>query len=171
MASFLARQRIPPGSHMSAWFHGVSVLGSRNDTEQRPQADRKVSQHHHSVLTARSRLENYSPGLRSPTSTRSLIDPLQSPINFSRPLTYDPFMDRPPIHGSYVHPAFTSPAAISHPPKKRRIAYRHHLRPKQDHKAPRRTCLPYITDPHIRQKTFGTLISGIILIIVLTICM
>ncbi|KAL9128475.1 MAG: hypothetical protein Q9217_002853 [Psora testacea] len=152
---------------MSAWFHGESVIGDSND-EKRPRDLRKVSQHRQPAGTARARLENYSPGLRSPTSTRSLIDPEYSPRNFSRPLTYDPFADRAPSHGSYVRLAFASPTAIKHPPKKQIKPCRYRVRSNHDIKLTLRTCLPHTTNPRIRQKTIGTLVSGTLLMIVLT---
>ena len=170
-ASLMASQRIPPGSHMSAWFHGESVMGKR-DEEKRPQGLRKVTrqQEHKPVSTARARYENYSPGLRSPSSTRSLVDPGHSTVNFSRPLTYDPFIETAPSNRPYMHPAFASPATFQHPPDKARTAPGHLVKPKQDFKAQPRSYLPRTKDPRIKQKEVGTFISGTLLMVILTTC-
>ncbi|KAL9101275.1 MAG: hypothetical protein Q9163_003447 [Psora crenata] len=83
---------------MSAWFHGESIMGDRKE-QRRFQGTGKAPEDLQTVATARARYENYSPGLRSPTSKRSLFDQGHSPINYSRPLTSDPLMDSAPTHG------------------------------------------------------------------------
>ena len=166
--AFLATQRVPPGSRLSAWLHGESVMNGEY-RGRRAQNDRLASEEDTEALpTSRYHFENCTPAVRSPSSTRSVIDPIQSPINFSRPLRSDGSRSCSDIQEHYVHPAFGSPVLIE-PPKERKRGRGRRQPAKHSINAPRPTFFNS-QDPQVRRKSIGTLISGAFLIIVLTTC-
>lgn len=167
LGAFLATQHVPAGSHLSTWFHGESVM-DRHDRCRRGRSGGPASEKDLEALpTSQVHLEAYTSGLRSPSSTRSIIDPVQSPVNFSRPLHSDGSLGFNDNQESYTHPAFGSPILIE-PPKKRKRG--HHGRAlKKSRKAPRHTFF-HSQDPQVRRKSIGTLVAGTLLVIVLTTC-
>ena len=171
-----ARQRY------SSFFHGESVVAiTRPSTSFRtsPRKSNKTSR-----CSFRARIEESNPTLRSPTSTRSLIDPVSPPLTTYSPITSDefaPFQRRD-------HP---NPPPLAHTRSRRtsgdlRRAERHleraldRSRRRQGRrrtntvnkagKTRKRKCFPAVRSPKIRRKIFGSLISAMILSILLIIC-
>lgn len=177
MATFAASQRPRPGTRLSSFLHGESVM---DQFRKVPAGRGKVSYAYpQKVHTARhefghyqSQSETHPPISRSPSSTRSIIDPLHSPINFSRPMTNEILESVDSHNPEYVHPAFTSPdvqekGRSSRPRRKAKHGRRKAELTSNPHP---RTCFPQIMDRHIRQKMLGCLLSGTLLTIVLTTC-
>lgn len=165
---FVASQRPPQGSRLSAWLHGSSAISS----ERRLKAIRShTTTACYSRTPRRVKGERHPPALRHAASTRGVIDPVHSPTT-SWPLsndsfevmrdrdrqlpTWEPYQDI--SRGKSVYPQLkTGP--------QRRGTRNVIVRKKGD-----RTCLPAVTDPKIRHKIFGCLFFGTILTIVLTTC-
>lgn len=168
LGAFLSTQHVPAGSRLSTWFHGESVM-DRHDRRPRARSRGTASEKDLEALpTSRFHLDSYTPGLRSPSSTRSIIDPIQSPVNFSRPLHSDGSRSFSHLQEGYTDPAFDSPILIE-PPKKRKSGGHRGRALKSSRKAPRHTFFRS-QDPQVRRKSIGTLVSGTLLVIVLTTC-
>ena len=155
---FLERQRIPPGSRLSAWLHGESVVrhhghGRSNQNQHKVRAERPVA-----LETARSHLED------NPSGMQPQLRFLQSPINLSQPRTPS---DCYHTKDAYEHPAFGSPILIERPRKTRAIAAGHRKKRQRDLKASRHKFF-HSKDPRI--QCIGTLVSGTLLTIVLATC-
>ena len=112
---------------------------------------------------------------RSPTSTRSIIDPSSSPLSCAESLPSGAF---PGFEGAagrsdmaYILP--TGPSE-DHQHAARVVKFSRYRRawrrPKKVEKGKRHLCFPYVKDPKIRGKVIGSLISGLALVIILTIC-
>ena len=158
-------------SRLSAWFHGRSVVGNERS---------QLSQH--AIKTWRntgrytaSEMEIDLPatsGLRSPSSTRSIIDPSSSPNVGSgpaypsvfrcvrreetRPLEVTRYEDE--ILGIAGNPRTRTRLALSRP------------RSKPRNNKPSRVCFPRVQNPQLKSKAVGCLISGGLLISTLTTC-
>lgn len=177
-AQVMSRSNSSPRSwarrRYSSFFHGDSVVtgvkkGNSAHTRKASLTLQRFS---------RSRNEEQVPGLRSPTSTRSLIDPISSPISTTRSISPDTFerfrrdSNRPVM--AHVRPE----RASSEPDRAERLLARSTVRSRQrqallgssQEKGDRR-CLPNIRNPKIRSKLIGFLISGGSLAAMLTICM
>lgn len=191
VAAFCESQRPPPGSHLSAFLHGQSVVGRsrQQDVEQNTSGrgiPRRVTA---PVLTqAPESLDGYyapAADVRPRASTFSVIDPVHSPtLGVRRPGQSTVFYGDPQAWegNQHVHPALrraqVSECEIKAPPpakKARRKHHHHRQRPsisKSTEKDPRRPVLfPKVTDPRVRLKSIGTLVTGTTLILVLTTCM
>ena len=155
--AFITTQRIPRGSRLSAWLHGESVMSRKNE-KQSVGGMRQISR---PIPTARHHIENYSPTLRPA--------PLASPLNFSRPLTDDPFFSSNHEDAAYIHPAFASPDSVDSKP---RYINKAHHRPTLAKDGMQKPAPKFFRskNPRIRRKSIGTLVSGTLLIIVLTTC-
>ena len=168
-ARFKVAQRPPPGSRLSAWLHGFSVVDYNRN---RPRThNRNVSQTntycYHQPPRRRSR-ERVT-GLRPANSTRGVIDPVHSPPTGAWQI---------PSSGQHtqnqcLHPSSLDAYQITprgevgyQPPKVQNSK----VKGKGVVKKQKRACFPRIKDPKIRQKAIGCLLFGTILIIVLTIC-
>lgn len=157
-----ARRRISP------LFHGESIV---TDYQRRSAMDsRKHSWNSH--LSSHARDENYQSGLRSPTSTRSLIDP-SSTLSSNRSISPERFeIDPYRPATAHVRPrrvCFGMGRAERHLARALRPPCRSAwLKSRRDR--PKRTCLPRIRDPKLRRKTIGCLISGAVLAVALSIC-
>lgn len=132
----------------------------------------------------RARIEESNPILRSPTSTRSLIDPVSPPLTTYSPITSDEsaqFQRRdqpnpPPL--AHTRPRRTSgdlrraerhlERAIDR--SRRRQGRRRMNTVNKAGKTRKRKCFPAVRNPKIRRKIFGSLISAMILSILLIIC-
>lgn len=155
----------------SAFFHGQSVL-----TKERygsPISKSKGFQPCRSrVFVARSETNRHGSAPRSRTSTFSLIDPISSPL--SSPTSYH---NEESWHyrGTFFRPVPTLRAAtrpitqgtthlsnLDNEPFRGRVPARTRVR--------KRYALSAIKDRQIKHKTIGSLISGILLILLLTIC-
>lgn len=195
---FVNSQRPPTGSHLSAWLHGDStVVRHHLDSKSKPTGMRKAK-HTRSVTAPVQRhrggdLESGPvPLQRSRASTNSILNITDS----SNPAMRRPAStsDRHPPRSRYnsSHPAFVGGAmppfagtAVLAPTQASDATYIHQYRPQrfpsaayekqqlQEHRhqhRPRPMCFPGITDRKIRQKSIGTLVSGTLLTVVLTIC-
>lgn len=170
-----ARQRY------SSFFHGESVVASIPSTSFRtsPRKSNKTSR-----CSFRARIEESNQTLRSPTSTRSLIDPVSPPLTTYSPITSDEFAqfhrrdhpNPPPL--AHTRPRRTSgdlrraerhlERAIDR--SRRRQGRRRMNTVNKAGKTRKRKCFPAVRNPKIRRKIFGSLISAMILSILLIIC-
>lgn len=158
----------------SSFFHGDSVV-------TRVQKTNSAQTRKPGIFPQRSsRIQNeqQAPGLRSPTSTRSLIDPSSSPMSTTRsvsPAIFERFR-RDSIRPAMAHlrPERTSGGldrAERHLPRAIVRSHRRQHWSGQVHEKGKRRCLPNIRNPKIRSKLIGFLISGGGLAAMLTICM
>ena len=190
---FLASQRPPAGSHLSAWLHGDSaVVREHLDNKSRPTGKRKpvhVRSATAPVRAFRDRPDYYEiRRLRPRASTMSVIDPIQSSSTASRTRTLSTSLyGAPRSRYNSTHPAFE---ATTIPPlasgalrdsvvrEYTRRGHRRHRHQRRHQTAawekqntkPRPRRLPHITNGKLRQKAIGTLISGTLLMLVLTTC-
>lgn len=154
-------------------FHGESVIRSvRKGTR-----NRKISSSSSSGCFYQPQNEHYAPGLRSPTSTRSLIDPSASPIGSSRsifPATFGRVRgtSQRSITARYGLHSETTGIARAERHLSRVLSCPQHPRPLilTRHARKRSVCIPKIDDPILRKRAFGTVISGGILAILLSLC-
>lgn len=156
----------------SSFFHGDSVVaGSRTASVHTRKASRSAQR------SSRVQSEQHGSGLRSPTSTRSLIDPTSSPNSTARSISPDTFerfrrdSNRPAL--AYVRPSRTSgelDRAERHLARAIVRTRRRQAWPCSVKEKVKRRCLPNIRNPKIRRKIIGCLVSGGILAVMLTIC-
>lgn len=154
---------------VTSLFHGESIVTNR----QRSSAMDSRKHNWASHLSSHTRYEHYHSGLRSPTSTRSLIDPSSTPLSNNRPISSERFgfhPHRPPT--AHVHPRgyyFRTGRAERHLARALRPPYRPAwLNSRRER--PKRTCLSRIGDSKLRRKIIGCLVSGTALAVVLSIC-
>ena len=166
---FKASQRPPPGSRLSAWLHGASVLHS--DRNRLATHNRNTS--HTSTYcyyqTPRRRSEERRTGLRPAASTRGVIDPVHSPTATAWPMppqAQNARNQHTPLSPVDAYQNRTL-AGMGHPRSK---TGQRRAKDRQAQMTSTRRCFPHISDPKIRQKAIGCLIFGTILTIVLTIC-
>lgn len=163
-------------SIFAAFFPGCSVVKGRRS---------KSSIHGRKAVRAhslRSPLQRNppinNPVLRPSTSTRSLIDPSASPASYGASALSDAFEDGhagPDIlEMAYVPSSRTFAGAVAHneyaaretyPPR-----YQRTLFPIREQKKEQRRCFPNVRNRKIRRKLIGSLVSGVILIVILTLC-
>lgn len=162
MDRLIASQRIPRGSRLSGWLHGSSV---RDNDRRRPPIQTRKTTHTstHCFATAEGGHQNHMPGIRSYPSTRGLIDPVHSPTNGPRQLTYG----SDSRHDVYLQ---RLRAELGSLPRGQCSKRRHRQRSKRAPAKTERLCFPQIKDLKMRQKTLGCLFFGTLLIIVLTTC-
>ena len=164
MDRFIASQRIPRGSRLSGWLHGTSV---RNNDARKPRVHARKTSHTstHCFATADGRHQNHAPGIRSYPSTRGVIDPVHSPTNGPRQLTYG----SDPRHDAYLQ---RLRAELGSRPREHgtKNGHGHRQRPKRTPPRNQRLCFPQIKDAKMRQKIFGCLFFGTLLTIILTTC-
>ena len=170
-SQFIASQRPPQGSRLSAWLHGSSAIGN----ERRPKATRSYTTTQcYSRTPRRGRSQHQPTALRHTASTRGVIDPVHSPTSSSWPLSNESFEVRRDrdrdrrLSTLEPYQAITRreplyPQSKTGPQRKgtRKVV----VRKKGD-----RTCLPAVADPKIRRKIIGCLFFGTLLTIVLTTC-
>ena len=158
-------------SRLSAWFHGHSVLGDdRSRASRAPKFQRSRGR-----ATSRDRSTNPTnvSGLRSPSSTRSIIDPTSSPIVGSDPGDSGVLgrihreealriggtrYDDENIIGATSDGRTTTRLALSR------------SRKKPSANTPRRWCFPSFRNNQVKRKAIGCLVSGVLLAIILTTC-
>ena len=166
---FMASQRPPRGSRLSAWIHGFSTV---NDDRGRPSKhNRKVS--HTSTYcysrTPRRGSQDPATRLRPVNSIRGVIDPVHSPSHGTFPtLTHNQEgEDHYRAHPTYNdYQARMVPEMGRAPPETRH----RRTRTKQVRKNGQQAFLVNTPDPIIRRKTIGCLLFGTLLTIVLTSC-
>lgn len=165
----------------SSFFHGESVVTDTPSTysQTSPRKSNKIS--HRSF---RARVEESNPTLRSPTSTRSLIDPVSPTLTTYSPITSDEFAQfQQPDHHNPPPVAHTRPQRTSGDLRRaerhleraidrsrRRQGRRRTNAVNKAGKKGKRKCFPAVRNPKIRRKLFGSLISAIILSILFIIC-
>ena len=156
---------------LSSFFHGDSIITNvrkGSHTRKAGSTSERSSQ--------RQSGQNVS-GLRSPTSTRSLIDPSASPISGTRSIS--------PATFERVRRNSQRPVATHHRPQEeatgvaraerhlsRALSHPGHVRPLiYARKEKRRwTCFPKVYNPEVRRRAIGCVLSGGILVILLSIC-
>ena len=114
-----------------------------------------------------------APTLRSPTSTRSLIDPSSSPGITARPLSTTPFDTLLGAPGFPVQ-AYTRNNGhddIAGPPARRIVGARFRSRPRWQPRHSRgRAFLPFMEKKGMRRRVFHCIVTGSILVITLIVC-
>lgn len=157
-------------SRFSAFFHGQSVLV--REIYRTPQVGAKAANscRPHRPM-ARGGFRRDGPGTRSHTSTRSLIDPISSPNSSAGSPHPEDFWQYRGAFFTPVSPLAPSPRDASrrtgetndHPAQRARSSRRREPRKK-------RGCFSAVEDHQIRRKMIASLISGTLLILLLTIC-
>ena len=156
---------------LSSFFHGESVVCN---VRKAPQTRKNSSS---SESSSQPGNDQQILGLRSPTSTRSLIDPSASPISSTRSIF-------PATFESYRRTSQRTAGA--HRGLQREYtdtvrAERHLLRALSNPRCPRPllyarkeksrwTCFPKVENPGIKNRVVGCVISGGSLVILLSIC-
>ncbi len=166
---FMASQRPPRGSRLSAWIHGFSVV---NDDRRRPPPHNRKTSHTHTYCysrTPRRRDHDRVTGLRPVNSTRGVIDPVHSPSHGTFPVLAHTQGYGHPQRGLSTYDGY--PARLVTNTGHSRSETRHQrTRTKQVHKKGQQPLLVDTSDPRIKWKIIGSLISGTILAILLTTC-
>lgn len=156
----------------SAFFHGHSVLTKERYGVAHIKTKAMNSHRPHIGMTGDD-LRRDGQVSRSRTSTRSLIDPISSPLRSpGSPQTEELWQYRG---------AFFRPVSILSPDPRVETQVDHRSRgsfstcnegPSLVKKSKKeRRCLPTIMDSQIKYKIVGSLISGTLLVLLLTICM
>ena len=160
-------------NRFSAFFHGTSVVTDR--TNPPAQQSRKSSRHGSLTFLPRldmSHLSSNAPILRSPTSTRSLIDPNSTPASSARPLSTARFELFTPNSASPAQAHLISPRFDRMiEPFTRRKTIRPRPGPRwQPRHSSGRICFPFMRQRDMRTKVFHCLVSGFILAVTLIVC-
>ncbi len=168
-------------AHISALFHGTSIHTGRPFTSssscgpKSPRSSNQLPCHsrvHIPQISTRPPLHS-----RSPTSTRSMIDPTSSPVSSTRPITAGSYVSViiSPTVPQQSHPA--SPTGFTGvDPERQYLARptsdgrRRQGRKRRNVTVERRQRLPKIKSNAVRSKVRSCVISGISLTVVLTIC-
>jgi len=165
-------EALQASSRFSAWFHGRSVVGSEqsDNLEHISKAWRTRGR---SQSPERRTALGLRPDHRSPSSTRSMIDPTSSPNIGTEPAqpnaSYRYSMSPLPLItgtryeeeemvGVSGRTRLRTRLALSRPKKKTSL------------KKQGRGCFPGVQDRKIKRKIIGTLVSGIALCVILTTC-
>lgn len=167
---FMASQRPPRGSRLSAWIHGFSVV---SDDRGRPSAHNRKTSHTSTYCysrTPRRRSQNRATGLRPINSTRGIIDPVHSPSLATFPLS------APSQEGGGLFPPMSAhdaqQARMLTETGDVQLKSRHErTRNKQVRKKDQRHFPLNTSDRKIRRKLVGCLFVGTVLTILLTTCM
>ena len=158
-------------SRLSAWFHGHSIIG--DDRSWASRAAKFQRSRGRSTSHDRSTNPTRVSGLRSPSSTRSIIDPTSSPIVGSDP-GGSGFLDR--IHreealqiGGTRYDDENIAGVTGESGTRTRLVL---SRPRRKAAAttPRRRCFPSFKNNKVKRKAIGCLVSGGLLAIILTTC-
>lgn len=156
---------------LSSFFHGESIVSSvRKTSHTRKNSSRSAS-------SSQPQSEQHVLGLRSPTSTRSLIDPGASPISSTRSISPDTFEH---LRRTSQHPVGAH-CGLEREHTGNTRAERHLSRALSNPRRPRPlicarkkkrrwACFPTIDNPDIRTRAVGCVISGGTLVILLSIC-
>ena len=160
VTALLETQRIPPGSRLSAWVNGESRVRRQQKGRQSNTSSVHCRKGAKDVATTRFHLEEEPPTHVLTRETPQAAS-LQSPVNFSRPLTAEGLSNG---HGSYLHPAFASPHLLE-PPIVKQSASQH-----AGSKQLQKPLYLRSKDARVQCKSIGTLVSGTLLTIVLATC-
>lgn len=159
-------------SRLSAWFHGHSVVGDN------------ISRSSHRVpKTSRTRGRSTSPfepadlanisGIRSPSSTRSIIDPASSPDVGSGPASISVLNrmnggEAATISGTRYDEERTTGVEGGIPTRTRLALSRTRRKPRPNTR--RQQCFPGFKNRRAKRKAIGCLVSGGLLATILTTC-
>lgn len=153
-------------------FHGeLYILSTRTRSFPRTQKSSWMSQQNSSNTNSTSQS-----GLRSPTSTRSLIDPSASPISSAgtiSPGAFEPIqMHTNPPSVAYARPESTHSGARAerHLSRALNSPLRRNAPQRSGPQRRKWVCLPNINHPKHRRKAIGSLVTGIILALMLSTC-
>lgn len=156
----------------SAWFHGHSIIGA---DRSRPfhRAPKTCQNRRRSEFRNGSGDLTSISGLRSPSSTRSIIDPTSSPNLGSDPATTD-VLNRIHTQAAVTIEGLRSVeerimGVTGDTRTRTRLAL---SRPRKNPgaKKQRRRCYPEFRNRNVKRKAIGCLASGIMLAVILTIC-
>ena len=176
LSAFRNHSKLRSSSHghkrFSAWFHGRSVVGSEGSQSLRRSPKGRQVNNRSTSPNASMGYSAFS-GIRSPSSTRSIIDPSSSPnigsdssspSLFSRTwregtrssdsLTYDGHHNLRASEGTRIRTRL----ALSRP------------KPKPKGNKQQALCFPHIQNRKLKRKVIGCLVSGALLTVVLTTC-
>lgn len=156
---------------LSSIFSGESNILSASGRSFRLQKSNGISLHESST-------SNRVPqaGLRSPTSTRSIIDPSASPFTSAGSISPDAFrplqMHTNPPSVAYDRPRTTSSGARAERHLSRALAGSHRHSTRRGLRPQRRkwVWMPHIRNAKHRSNAIGALVSGVILMVMLSIC-
>lgn len=158
-------------ARFSAFFHGHSVLTKERYGMSNNKSETACAYRQH-VPIARDGLRRDGPASRSRTSTRSLIDPISSPLSSpGSPRAEELWHYR----GAFFRPVSTlapAPRIETRTDHRQRAHVPIHC---QRLSLPRmakekRRCLPNVKDRQIKYKIIGSLIFGTLLVLFLTSC-
>ena len=174
-SSLRGRPRLDPQvqvhSRLSAWFHGHSVIGDDRSRASRASKFQRSRGRH----TSHDRSTNPTSvsGLRSPSSTRSIIDPTSSPVvgSDSGDSGFHDRMHREEavqIGGTRYDDE--NIAGVTSDNGTRTPLVSNRTRRKVAANTPRRRCFPSLKNNKLKRKAIGCLVSGGLLAIILTTC-
>ena len=163
-------------NRFSAFFHGTSVLTDR--TGRPSQHGRKLFRVGSPFVLPRLDMSHLdvsaAPSHRSPTSTRSLIDPSSTPASSASPLSISTFDRSPGISPLSAQAHLLSPRTYDVEPEpvtRRKTARRVRPGPRwRPRHSNGRVCFPFMRKRGMRGKVFYCVLSGAILAISLIIC-
>lgn len=157
-------------SRFSAFFHGQSVLV--RERYRTPQVGLKAANSYRSQRSmAVGNLRRDGPGSRSRTSTRSLIDPMSSPNSTPGSPHTEQLWHYRGAFFTPVSPLAPSPRYASRRTGEMNALPTQRASPSRRRKpGKKRGCFSAVEDCQIRRKMIASLISGTLLILLLTIC-
>lgn len=165
---FMASQRPPRGSRLSAWIHGISVV---NEDRGRASTHNRNASHTSTYCysrTPRRRSRDRVTELRPLNSSRGIVDPVHSPAHGTFPVSAGAHP------GDYQRPWQTyngGPTGIPRETAHAQARFCHRrTRTKSNQKKGQKPSLANPSDPKVRQKAIGSLASGTILAILLITC-
>ncbi|KAL8827698.1 MAG: hypothetical protein Q9191_003026 [Dirinaria sp. TL-2023a] len=151
-------------SRFSAWFHGHSVMSGEHS---------RMFVGPPKTWRTQDRFAN-RPGRRSPSSTRSIIDPTSSPnVGSESPrsgvFVRSQLQPLSPIPGTRYESEEVVGVQCRTKTRTRLALSRPRMKPR--HNNDRRKCFPWIKASPVRRRAMWTLISGILLCVAVTTCM
>ena len=165
-------------NRMSAFFHGTSVITARavGPFSRGRKPLRNAARQPIHIRLETQLLNTSAPVLRSPTSTRSLIDPSSSPANSVRPATSGTFerfseiLSPEPVHNPQTNSNTTAESVVPSAEGPVEHEQTNHRRVRQLKQRTKENCLSLIRDRAIRSKLINCAVSGFALALMLTIC-
>ena len=155
-------------SRVSAWFHGRSVVGK----EKSQPLQRATKSWRSTGLYVSPEMGTNLPtasGLRSPSSTRSIIDPSSSPNRGCSPAFRSMRQEQRRLLEATRYDEDEIVALAGDPRTRTRLALSR-TRSNPHNNKPSRGCLPRVKNHKVRSKAVGCLTSGGLLVSTLTTC-
>ena len=164
-------------NRLSALFHGSSVIGDKTHSPRQQSSNmarHKARTRELPRFETRSSFHLNAPAPRSPSSTRSLIDPASSPANSARPFsnaTYDQFSGNPfsPAPAHIAGSPRTDIESGMSIPQNRNGRRRRGPRWRPKHSSGK-VYLPIMKNKGMRERVFKCIVSGGVLAITLIVC-